>query len=328
MRVIFVMFLLPAACALPLCAGPQGAAVHAAVCEVLVDGHVACSGFFVNERGLCLTCAHGVATGKSLEVLLSDGRRLRAALEGMDAGADVAALLVGGFGEEKVPFLAFAPEAPQVGAAIRLAGTALYRRRMLLGGTVARTDPAFEYNPDLKTYVEVFYVDAMTAQGTSGGPWLDGEGRVVGLQSGGISLNGAVCGVAFVVPARLLQPMAEKPREAPVRGDLGAACDELWEHPAATVKRFAAESSEGLLLCRVLKGGACDRAGLANGELLVACEGRPCRFREDFIRVVRSRAPGQSLGVDVVRERQGTLVRERVVLTVDAAREAPFLPLK
>ena len=53
---------------------------HAAVCEVLVDGHVACSGFFVDSGGRCLTCAHGVAAGKTFEVLLNDGRRLRAAL--------------------------------------------------------------------------------------------------------------------------------------------------------------------------------------------------------------------------------------------------------
>ena len=243
-------------------------------------------------------------------------------------GADAAALRVEGIGAGDAPCLAFAPEDPALGAPLRLAGTALYRRGLLLGGTVARADPAFEYNPDLKTYVEVFYVDAMTAQGTSGGPWLDAEGRVVGLQSGGISLNGAFCGVAFVVPARLLRPLAAKPREAPARGDLGAACDELWEHPPATIKRFAAEATEGLLLCRLLKGGACDRAGLANGELLVSCEGRPCRFREEFIRAVRARAPGRPLQVEVLREKGGALVRERATILLDGVREAPFLPSK
>jgi serine protease Do len=313
---------------LPLHAEFPAAAVRAAVCEVLIDGHVACSGFFVDARGLCLTCAHGVVAGKNLEVLLSDGRRLRAVLEGLSVGADAAALRVEGLGAEGVPYLTFAPEAPPVGTLLKLAGTALYRRGLLLSGVVARTEPAFEYNPELKTYVEIFYVDAMTAQGTSGGPWLDGEGRIVGLQSGGISLNGAFCGVAFVVPARLLRPMAEKPREAPARGDLGAACDELWEHPSATVKRFAAESAEGLLLCRLLKGGACDRAGLANGELIVSFEGRPCRFREDFIRAVRGRAPGQSLRIEVLREKGGTLLRAHATVVLDAVCEAPFLPLE
>ncbi len=303
-------------------------ALHAAVCEVLVDGHVACSGFFVDPGGRCLTCAHGVAAGKTIEVLLNDGRRLRAALAGMDVGADTAVLAVEGLGAGGVACLKLAAEAPRVGAALRLAGTALYRRRLVLAGTVARADASFEYNPDLKTYVEVFYVDAMTAHGTSGGPWLDGEGRVVGLQSGGISLNGAFCGVAFVVPARLLLPMAERPAGAPARGDIGAACDELWELPPATVKRFSGIAAEGLLVCRVLKGGACDKAGVACGELIVGLDGRPCRFREDFVRAIRGRAPGRTLELAVVRERQGALVRETAVLTLADAREALSLPPK
>ncbi len=305
-----------------------GSAFHAAVCEVLVDGHVACSGFFVDPGGRCLTCAHGVAAGKSIEVLLNDGRRLRAALAGMDAGADTAVLAVEGLGPGGSPCLKLAAETPRVGAALRLAGTALYRRRLVLAGTVARAESSFEYNPELKTYVEVFYVDAMTAQGTSGGPWLDGEGRVVGLQSGGIALNGAFCGVAFVVPGRLLRPMAERPVETPARGDIGAACDELWELPPATVKRFSDFAAEGLLVCRVLKGGACDKAGMAGGELIVGLNGRPCRFREDFVRAVRGRAPGQTIELEVVRERQGALVRESAVVTLADAREAPFLAPK
>ncbi|HNR99146.1 MAG TPA: trypsin-like peptidase domain-containing protein [Planctomycetota bacterium] len=301
---------------------------HAAVCEVLVDGHVACSGFFVDSGGRCLTCAHGVAAGKTFEVLLNDGRRLRAALVGMDAGADAAVLAVEGLDAGGVACLKFAAEAPGVGAALRFAGTALYRRRLVLAGAVARADTAFEYNPDLKTYVEVFYVDASTVPGMSGGPWLDGEGRVVGLQSGGILLNGAFCGVAFAVPARLLRPLAEQPAGTPPRGDIGAACDELWELPSAAVKRFSGVAAEGLLVCRVLKGGACDKAGIADGDLIVGLDGGPCRFREDFVRAVRGWAPGRTIELTVVRERQGVLVRETAALTLADARAAPALPPK
>ena len=163
------------------------AEVEKALCEVLVDGHLACSGFFIDKRGVCLTCAHAIVGEKQLELLLSDGRRVAATRGGVNVGAD-AAILFGALPQgETVRALSFAAKPPSVGTTVFLAGMPLYRHGLFLKGSVARRHTSFEYNPTLKTYVEVFYVTAMTPRGTSGGPWLTGAGQVVGNQLGSVS---------------------------------------------------------------------------------------------------------------------------------------------
>jgi serine protease Do len=294
----------------------------AAVGEILVDGHLACSGFFVAENGTCLTCSHALVGAKKIEVLLADGTRCAAARGGANEGIDAAVLFVALPEGRRVPALRFAAREPSLGDVLYLAASPFYRHRLLLTGTVAGTRSAFEYNPDLKTYVEIFYVTAMTPRGASGSPWLTPSGEVVGLQSGGIARGDNFWGVGFVVPARALRALAEKPAEGGVFGDLGAAVDELWEHPADTIERFSRESSEGLLLSKILRGGACSRAGLAGGALVVGVNGRPCRFREDLLSAVRSRKPGDELPVEVLRERPGKLAREKVILRLGSSAEA------
>jgi S1-C subfamily serine protease len=317
------------ALALPLRAGrvrvdPES--VRPALCEVLVGGRLACSGFFVDDRGTCMTCAHALAgNGEKTELLLADGRRVAATRGGVNRAGDSAVLLAQLGEGEKVAFLELAEETPGVGEAVVLAGTPVYRHGLFLTGHVAARRHGFEYNRDLKTYVQVFYVSAMAPGGTSGGPWLNEGGEVVGLQSGGLAKGSTLWGVAFVVPARVLGALAAEPARDVPAGDLGAAVEELWEQPADTIRRFAPQAEEGLVLRHVLEGGPCHRSGLANGGLIVAVEGRPCRFRDDLLRVVRARRPGDTLGLEVVRERGGELDREAVVVTLGDAADAARL---
>jgi S1-C subfamily serine protease len=306
-------------------AGFAAERVRPALCGVLVDGHLACSGFFVTDRGTCLTCAHALVGTRRIELLMACGRRIAATRAGTYAARDTAVLRAALGPEERVAFLRLAASPPRVGASVILAGSPLYRHGLFLAGTVARGGPAFEYNPELKTYVRVMYVSGMTPRGTSGGPWLDESGKVIGLQSGGIARGDTLWGVAFVVPASELRPVA-KPSPPPARvGDLGAAVEELWEHPPATVARFAGAAEEGLLIARLLRGGACDGAGLVPGQLIVAADGSSCRFRRDLLELIRRRRPGDRVRLDVLAAGEKAVERRQAVIRLGSAAEASGL---
>ena len=299
-----------------------------AVCDVLVDGHMACSGVFIDAQGTCLTCAHALIGAGTVELLLSCGRRVAAVRGGAQAGLDAAVLFAQLGDGPAVKHLSLASRVPREGERLFLGATALYRRGLVLTGHVARERTGFEYNPTLKTYVEVFYVHAMVPRGVSGGPWVDARGDLVGLQSGSMYDGGAFSGVAFVVPGMLLKTLAARPQASPPEGDLGAACDALWEHSALVIGRFAPAVREGLVLCRVLEGGACDRAGLSNNDCIVAVDGVPCRFRDTLLRAVRGKRPGSELVLDVVSPDGGATRRRTVRLDLGSAADAAFLPLR
>ena len=304
--------------------------VRRALCEVLVDGHLTCTGFFVDGKGSCLTCAHAFAGGgeKEIELLLTDGRRVKARLLGSDPVRDAAVLSADlrSSDGKKSPFLRLAERKGELGERVFLAGTPLYRHRLFLEGSLCGGKPQYEYNPDLQTYVRVIYVHALAPRGTSGGPWLNERGEVVGIQSGCMARGGTQWGIAFAVPAEFLKALIADPRRKLPVGDLGAAVNELWELPPSVIRRFRPEAREGLVLCRLLKGGACDRAGLCNGDLLVAAGERRLRFREDLLDLVRTREPGDVLEVEVIRKEEKSLRRENIIIRLGDASKAAGLP--
>jgi len=300
--------------------------VRKALCEVLIEGHLTCSGFFIDAEGTCLTCAHAFAgeENEDIELLLADGRRVKAALGGTDAVHDAAVLFadVRPSGGGACGFLGFAERRPGVGERVFIAGTPLYRHRLFLEGSLAADKPRYEYNPDLKTYVPVLYVHALAPRGTSGGPWLNERGEVVGIQSGCMAQGETQWGIAFMVPSEFVKALIAEPKKKFVSGDLGAGVDELWELPRSVIRIFGPETREGLSLCRLLKGGACDRAGLGNGDLLVGAEGKSLRFRADLLDLIRARKPGDTVELEVVRKKKRKSRREKTVIRLDDASEA------
>ena len=302
--------------------------VRAALCEILGDGHLVGSGFFVDEKGTCLTCAHALLGKKRLELLLADGRRLPAERGAVDEASDAAVLFAKLPEKDRVPFLQLSDGGRKLGQRLFLGGTPVYRHHLFLTGRVASLESGFEYSRDLHTYIQVFYISGMAPRGTSGGPWLDASGHVVGLQSGGMAKGDAFWGVAFAVPVRPLRALLAEPRRNRAVGDLGAAVEELWEQPPATVKRFSKKAKSGLLLRRVLMGGACDRCGLDENHLILSADGRPCRYRKDLLEVVRARKKGEVVRLELLKERGGSLLRVTVPVTLGSSAEAAKLSVR
>lgn len=267
--------------------------------EVLVDDHLAGSGWFASPTGLGFTAAHVFGqSGRRVELLQADGRRWPARLVAVDIGADAALLEVSAAGQ-KFPSLEFRTRRPQVGEEVFLFGSAIYRHRLLLRGTVARPDTTFEYNGDHGDYTEVFHVSATVQGGTSGAPWLDRDGKVVGLQSAVMSLNAIPVGVSFVArvdPLRRLQ----RQRCSAATPTLGIAVEETWQQDRGFLDQFPPRT-EGLVARIVAPDQPGANAGLKTGDLIIAIDRRPVRYPDELLRWVRGRAPGQAVALRVWR---------------------------
>ena len=312
------------------CPAPPDAvweSVLEACCEIIADGHLAASGFFVDCKGTCLTCAHALLGVKKVEVLLRGGARRSALLLGMDTAHDAAVLRVNLTGKERFTFLKRAKRFPEVCWRVFVAGCAVYRHGLILRGSVASAETHFEYLPNLKTYVPVRYVSGMVPRGMSGGPWLNERGEVFGLQSGMLAHNDSMWGIAFVIPLESLDSFLADPKKARPAGDIGAAVEELWEHSGSKTARYGKDFKEGLLLTKVLIGGACWEAGLREGDLITAAAGRPCRYRDRFLSLVRSLEPGRFLVVEAVRVEGGKVERRKVRLRLGDASRAWRMPV-
>jgi len=266
-----------------------------AAVEILVDGHHAGSGCFVAEEGLVLSAAHIPARpGRTLEVLTSDGGRLKATVVAVDLGHDLILLRVkpreGGYA-----VLTLAAEVPPPGTRVFLYSAAVFRHGLLQTGTVAREGLTFEYQ---KHFVEVTQIAAVVQEGTSGGPWINREGRVIGVQSGSVTSKSVPGGIANVAPVQAVRVLLETKRNA-LTPAIGVFVDEMWLLSSDQLRRFP-PATEGMVVQSLQADGPAARAGIKKGEAIVAVDGRKVRLRDDFIRLVRAKKPGQTIELTVM----------------------------
>jgi serine protease Do len=288
---------------------------QAACVEVLVNGRHSGSGWFARPDGAVVTAGHLFdRRDGDVEVVSPGHGRLACSLLAVDRGHDVAVLktkaVAGGF-----PVLGFSTAPLRVGDEILQFGAPLYRAGVLQPGRVAQPDTSFEFYPDRKGYVEVVHVAGMMQAGTSGGPWLDRAGNVVGLQSGLMSMEGKPIGIAFVVPAAPIRALLKTLCDA-ATPDAGFWVDQLWERDAEFLKQFPVRA-EGLAVSGVRKDGPAAQAGLEPGDVVISADGKKVVRIRELLEIIREKKVGEQLQLTFLRAgASGPLPR---TLTLDRA---------
>jgi len=264
--------------------------------EVLVDDHLAGTGFVIDKQGLLFSAAHMLDRPEArVEVISPALGRIEAKLLAVDLGHDLALFRLPPRDEE-YPAFELAEKVPPVGERVFLLGTPVYRHTVLLPGMVAREDNVFVYYPG--RYVEAVHVAAMVQGGTSGGPWMDAGGRVTGLQSGTMRDQNSPAGIAKMIPVEALRTLLKTRRNA-ATPTFGAAVEELWQHNRDVLKRFPPRT-EALVLRQIQKDGPAARAGLNEWDAVTAADGRQVRVSAELLRIVRAKKPGDVLKLDIL----------------------------
>lgn len=267
-----------------------------AAVEILVDGHHSGSGCFVSADGVVVSAAHVIGCPRRrIEVLTAAGQRLLAEVIAVDLGHDLV-ILQATAGDRVHPFLRIADLLPAVGTPVWLCSSAAFRRVLLQPGTVARDDLTFEYQDH---FVEVTQIAAMIQEGTSGGPWVNRQGELIGVQSGTVTVKGQPAGIANVAPAAAVRRLLATRQDAQST-TLGMFVDELWLLSADELRRYPI-GWEGMIVQSVKPDGPAARADIRRGDVIVAWEETPLRYRDAFVRRLRDHQPGDTVGMTVFR---------------------------
>jgi len=267
--------------------------LRAASVEVLVDGRLEGSGWHADRAGLIVTGAHVVwDRGLALEVISPAAGRVAARIVAVDRGHDLALLAIEP-SPKPYPYLEVAARTPAPGETIYLLGAAQFRHALMLRATVARSSVSYEWFAPQQKYVAGYYVTGPAPAGTSGGGWVDVRGRVVGNQAAYINHNGAPVSVAFVSPAEAVADLLAA-RRTVATATAGVAVEELWERDVSFIRRFA-RGSQGVVVATVMSGGPAAEAGIRAEVLITAVDDAPIVYRDDFLRAIRARRPGDKV---------------------------------
>ncbi|MGC4745589.1 S1C family serine protease [Micromonospora sp. DT201] len=265
------------------------------------------SGFIATADGHVITNDHVVAGGTgNASVVFNDGTTASATIVGRDPESDIAVIKVSRSGLRAVEF--GDSDALAVGDPVLAIGSPLSLANTVTAGIVSaldRTMQAGEPGGPMRYYAAI-QTDAAVNHGNSGGPLVDGAGRVVGVNSTIKSLvaegqEAGNIGLAFAIPINQAKRVAQdiigtgKAR----RTVIGARAD---SHTGA--------AGDGLRLAEVEPSGPADSAGLKAGDVILKINGRPMTEPTDLTALVRKFAPGSVVTVEFRRgaDRQNTSV--------------------
>jgi len=268
-----------------------------ATVEILVDGRIQGSGWFASQTGDIITAAHVIKPSGYIEAIDSSGFRFPIKPIAADIGNDIALLQPVSNLYVRYYFEP-AEKLPPPGAMIHLVGSALFRHNVMLPGWVARSGLTYEFSPIFEDYTRVYHIAASTPPGSSGGCWIDGNGMVVGVQSGMMTLGNAAQGIAYASPPDAIKNIIARKKSA-CTASIQCAVEELLEQPPDLIKNFP-QGSRGVVVAKIVKDGISEKAGLKKDDLILTLNGVAVQKRDEFMSILRNINKDETIALEVL----------------------------
>ena len=254
------------------------------------------SGFIYSEDGYVLTNHHVVEDADEIIVKMADKREFVAELIGSDAASDIAVLKIKA--DKALPYLKLGDsESVRPGQWVAAIGSPFNFEQTVTAGIVSakgRSNRAQQYVPFIQT-------DVAINRGNSGGPLLNMDGEVIGINSWILSSSGGYIGLSFSIPIEVAASTAKQLRETGKveRGLLGVVVGVVTREMAEVV---GLDRPIGALVNDISPGGAADRAGILPGDVILSFNDDRLETWSDLPPLVGANPPGTEATVTIRRE--------------------------
>jgi serine protease Do len=258
------------------------------------DRQGAGSGFVIEEDGYIMTNHHVIDGADQIIVRLADRREFEAELVGSDPLSDIALLKIDA---EDLPTLELGhSDELRPGEWVVAIGSPFNFEQSVTAGIVS----AKGRSTNQQQYVPFIQTDVAINRGNSGGPLLNMDGEVVGINSWILSSGGGYMGLSFSIPIETASAAAGQLREhgRVSRGLLGVQVGAVTREMAEALNL---DRPIGALVNDVTGGGAAEEAGIQPGDVILAFNGETVESSGDLPPLVGANPPGTRAEVLVSR---------------------------
>ena len=259
------------------------------------------SGVVVDGRGYIVTNNHVISEAANnpsqfkTTVVFNDGKEVPANLVGRDPKTDLAVLKVDNVDNLSVARLGDSDKV-RVGDEVLAAGSPLGLRSTVTHGIISalhRPVPLSGEGSDTDTVIDALQTDASINHGNSGGPLINMDSDVIGIDTAGKSLSDSASGLGFAIPINEAKQVAQT-----------LIKDGKIVHPTLGVSTRSVSNAiaAGAQVANVKAGSPAQKGGILENDVIVKVGNRKVADADEFVVAVRQLTIGQDAPVEVVRD--------------------------
>ncbi|PLZ02499.1 serine peptidase [Burkholderia sp. WAC0059] len=253
------------------------------------------SGFILSSDGYVMTNAHVVDGADNIYVTLTDKREFKARLIGVDDRTDVAVVKIDA---SNLPVVTIGDSNKvRVGEWVVAIGSPFGLENTVTAGIVSAK------GRDTGDYLPFIQTDVAVNPGNSGGPLIDMDGEVIGINSQIYSRTGGFMGISFAIPIDEAMRVADQLETTGrvIRGRIAVAVGEVTSDVADSL---GLPRAEGALVSSVEPDGPAGQAGVLPGDIILKFNGQTVDAATDLPRMVGDTKPGTQATITVWRKGQ------------------------
>ena len=257
------------------------------------------SGFVVSEDGYIVTNNHVVNNADEIYVKFTDGREYLTKLVGTSPEVDIAILKIES--SEKFKPLEFADsDKIQIGQWSIAFGNPLGLNDSMTVGIISAAGRSSLGIEEIENFIQT---DAAINQGNSGGPLVDINGKVIGVNTAILSNSGGSVGLGFAIPSNLISVVKDSIISTGKfeRPYVGLYLDNL---DSQKIKNLNIKSGNGVYIAQVVPGSPAEKAGLKANDVIIGVNDKPVNSAGSFIGELAAKKIGQTVNLQIIRNSQ------------------------
>lgn len=276
------------------------------------------SGFFISKDGLIITNNHIIQSAGDVYVKLSNGNVYEAKIMGADPGTDIALLKIDL--ENETEFLNFVEDDKvNVGEWVLAFGNPFGLNSTMTSGLISSKGQSAL---SLESYKNFIQVDININKNNSGGPLVNNQGKVIGINTALINQKNENLNLGFAIPASIVKRVVDnliKFGEVK-RPMLGVVYETNFDINKA--KEVALDAPVGAMVSKVLEGTPAHSIGIQAKDVIVAINGKRVDTYMQANDIISFFSPGEQIQIDLYRNGRlrnfmATLIEQDILLSSD-----------
>lgn len=266
------------------------------------------SGIIISNTGHIITNVHVIDNAKKITVIFNDKKEASATIVGIDSLTDLAVIKTNPKKNMKPAVFGNSDDLRQ-GQWVLAIGSPLGLFNSVTFGIISALGRESLFTSEM--YEDFIQTDAAINSGNSGGPLINLNGEVIGINTSIMSPSGDNVGIGFAIPSNIAKKVATSiiSKGYVKRGWLGIEMQSIDKNIADAI---GLNSTDGAMVVSVIKNSPADKADIKSGDVIIKYRGKKIETIHDLRNMVAFTNPNQNVSITIIRNKKEKKIHVKI----------------